>query len=380
MATIQYYQNDPQWQHVKIGVNSQLTIGLVGCLLTSMTMVVNYYGANETPLSLNNKLVATNGFNGAWIKTAVVPSKFANLNFRRQKYVECKNPMPAPMADIDAGLAAGSLVVVQVDREQDRAFEEEDGHWVVLYKKEGNDYLMWDPWYSPQAPNTLLGRYGFNYKKAEEVIQAAIWHGRGELSPSPTPPQPAPPSTPPSPVPPSVKVFYVTPSSTLTLRRQPVVNGDNVLKLLPAGAVLTVLDNPAEGLAKLGQPNQWLRVREPQGTEGYVAAWLVKQVQNHTPPPRSPAPPQPTPADPTPVTPPAAPLMRITTIQDGISLRTAPVVSQETFIMSLPKGVSLEVIEMGKPGEKVGVQGQWLKVRIPNGREGYVAAWFVDHV
>ncbi|HUM71107.1 MAG TPA: hypothetical protein PLK31_19930, partial [Chloroflexota bacterium] len=124
MAEAQYYQNDPRWKDVKIGTDQHMTIGMVGCLLTSMTMVMNHFGANETPLSLNQKMIASGGYNGAWIKSATVPGQFPSLGVKRQRYVECKNPIPAPMADIDMGLAAGSMVVVQVDREEDRAFEE----------------------------------------------------------------------------------------------------------------------------------------------------------------------------------------------------------------------------------------------------------------
>ncbi|MBL1130172.1 MAG: hypothetical protein HND44_17090, partial [Chloroflexi bacterium] len=181
MAEVQYYQNDPRWKDIKIGTDQYMTIGMVGCLLTSMTMVMNHFGANETPLTLNQKMIGSGGYNGAWIKSASVPGQFPALGVKRQRYVECKNPIPAPMADIDMGLAAGSLVVVQVDREDDRAFEEEDGHWVVLTKKVGDDYQMWDPWQKQGAPETLVGRYGFGNKRPEEIIQKVIWHGTGDL-------------------------------------------------------------------------------------------------------------------------------------------------------------------------------------------------------
>lgn len=61
MAEAQYYQNDSRWKDVKIGTDQHMTIGMVGCLLTSLTMVMNYFGADETPLTLNQKMVASGG-------------------------------------------------------------------------------------------------------------------------------------------------------------------------------------------------------------------------------------------------------------------------------------------------------------------------------
>lgn len=385
MAEVQYYQNDPRWKDIKIGTDQYMTIGMVGCLLTSMTMVMNHFGANETPLTLNQKMIGSGGYNGAWIKSASVPGQFPALGVKRQRYVECKNPIPAPMADIDMGLAAGSLVVVQVDREEDRAFEEEDGHWVVLTKKVGDDYQMWDPWQKQGAPETLVGRYGFGNKRPEEIIQKVIWHGTGDLpkaedkpavpaAPA-APTAPAAPAAPAQPAPGDDKPMAVKPTTEITLRRQPVIDPGNVIKRVPGTAVLTVLDLPSQARPKIGKQGQWLRVRESGGSEGYVAAWLVQE----TAVPAAPA--APAPAAPAPDThrttdQPAAKLM-VKTTGDSVSFRSAPRVGDDTFIAYLAKGTSLQVIEEGNPTNKIGVQGQWLQVQLGDGRQGYVAAWFV---
>lgn len=379
MAETQYHQNDPRWKDVKIGTDQHMTIGMVGCLLTSLTMVMNHYGADETPMTLNQKMVASNGYSGAWIKSAMVPGQFPALGVKRQRYVECKNPIPAPMADIDMGLAAGSLVVVQVDREEDRAFEEEDGHWVVLTKKVDNDYQMWDPWQKKGAPETLVGRYGFGSKRPEEIIQKVIWHGKGDMPKAEekpaAPATPAAPSAPTTPTPPvpaqpapgDDKPMAVKPTTEITLRRQPVIDPGHVIKTVPATAVLTVLDLPSQARPKIGKQGQWLRVRESGGGEGYVAAWLVQEtaVPTTPPPDTSRTPDQP-----------AAPLT-VKTTGDSVSFRSAPRVGDDTFIASLAKGTVLQVIEAGNPASKIGVQGQWLQVQLGDGRQGYVAAWFI---
>jgi hypothetical protein len=370
--TTQYYQNDPQWKDVKIGTDANMTIGLVGCLLTSLTMVMNHFGANETPVTLNQRMMASGGFSGAWIRSAMVPSQFPQLGVKRQRYVECKNT-PAPMADIDAGLLAGSLVVVQIDREEDLAFQEEDGHWLVLYKKEGSDYQMWDPWKKDGAPTTLVGRYGFGYKKPEEIIKAAIWHGKVDLPKTEAPPAPPAAPTPPAqPMPGDDKPMAVKPTAELKLRLQPVINPGNVMKSLPVTAVLTVLDLPSQARPKIGQQNQWIRVREPGGGEGFVAAWYVQETAVASPAPSTPAPAERQDQ-------PAAKLM-VKTTGDSVSLRSAPRVANDTLIMALPKGTTLQVIEAGTPANKIGQQNQWLQVQTSDGKQGYVAAWFVARV
>lgn len=366
MTDVQYYQNDPQWKDVKIGTDAHMTIGMVGCLLTSLTMVMNHFGAKETPLSLNQRMVASGGFNGAWIKSAMVPSQYPQLGVKRQKYVECKNK-PAPMADIDTGLAAGSLVVVQVDREEDRAFEDEDGHWVVLVQKEGDDYLMWDPWQKQGAPDTLVARYGFGYKKPEEIVQAAIWHGTGEMPK--TEDKPAAPSPPATPAAGDDQPMAVKPAvDQLTLRRTAVIEPGNVMKTLSARDVLRVLDPPSAARGQIGRQGQWLRVREPQGSEGYVAAWLVQETavaETAGSPQREQQP---------------AAKLQVKINAESVSFRSEPRVADDTLISYLPQGTVLQVIEGGTPASKIGVNGQWLQVQTEAGQQGYVAAWLVARV
>ncbi|HUM71106.1 MAG TPA: SH3 domain-containing protein, partial [Chloroflexota bacterium] len=260
-------------------------------------------------------------------------------------------------------------------------------HWVVLTGKVGDDYQMWDPWQKQGAPETLVGRYGFGNKRPEEIIQKVIWHGTGDLpiaedkpavptapaTPA-TPTAPAAPATPPAPAAPAQpapgddKPMAVKPTTEITLRRQPAVDPANVIKSVPVTAVLTVLDLPSQARAKIGKQGQWLRVREPGGGEGYVAAWFVQETAvPQTPPPTVPAPAAPAPAA----------KLTVKTTGDSVSFRSAPRVGDDTLIAYLPKNTQLQVIEAGAPANKIGVQGQWLNVQMADGRQGYVAAWFV---
>jgi hypothetical protein len=66
-----------------------------------------------------------------------------------------------------------------------------------------------------------------------------------------------------------------TTADQVALRQTPVVSETTLIKYLPLRAELLVLE--AGGLAKVGQPNQWLNVKDLDGEVGYVAAWYVSR-------------------------------------------------------------------------------------------------------
>src|SRR4030095_11405519 len=59
----------------------------------------------------------------------------------------------------------------------------------------------------------------------------------------------------------------------VALRKQAVVSDATLIKRLPLGTELTVTEPNAE--AKIGSNDQWLKVKDPTGLEGVVAAWFV---------------------------------------------------------------------------------------------------------
>jgi hypothetical protein len=65
-------------------------------------------------------------------------------------------------------------------------------------------------------------------------------------------------------------------SAGLRLRTQANANADT-LTILPAGTRLAVVEPAPGALSKIGVNGQWLYVREPGGTAGYVAAWFVQK-------------------------------------------------------------------------------------------------------
>jgi hypothetical protein len=52
--------------------------------------------------------------------------------------------------------------------------------------------------------------------------------------------------------------------------------GGALVKMLKPGTKLTVLETVKSAKQKVGKPNKWIYVREPNGQRGYVAAEYVK--------------------------------------------------------------------------------------------------------
>jgi hypothetical protein len=73
--------------------------------------------------------------------------------------------------------------------------------------------------------------------------------------------------------PPDALVFY--PTVELTLRTQPVISPDTVIRRIPVIEELLSLEPASVAIPKVGVQSQWLKVRDHFGTKGYVAAWCV---------------------------------------------------------------------------------------------------------
>lgn len=370
MAFKQLYQNDPRWENTLMGFGRTETIGKLGCLLTALTMVGNYFGGNETIVSMNNKMKQRDGFQGPWVRPFRISSVFPNVNY--QKWIECNN-QDAPLDAIDAALKAGSLAVVRVDYSPAAGIK---SHWVILHKRDGNDYQMWDPYNSPEKPPTLVGRFGFA-GTAAQIIQEIIFFGEGKLE-DPKPdktsnvkPAPAPSTSSSSPTATDDEdALIIAPTvNGLSLRDKPRISGSNVLKYLAQNSKLVVLDDVAKARTKVGKRNNWFRVRDVEGKEGYVAAWYVTAVSDpglgsHRTRQAN------QPSSPT--------KLVVKTTATSVSLRTEPRVASNTLITYLPFGTELLVIEGSNAANKIGQQNQWLNVQTVTGRKGYIAAWYTQ--
>ncbi|MEE8390225.1 MAG: SH3 domain-containing protein [Anaerolineae bacterium] len=149
-----------------------------------------------------------------------------------------------------------------------------------------------------------------------------------------------------------VKVKVVSPEvGYLNVRAAPST-GKSLVTKVDDGAILQALEPRADVLTKVGQQDQWLHIRTPDGTEGYVAAWyLVKASLD----------------------------VKVESPEIGyLRIRSTPSTDQPP-IAQVDHGAILEALEPeADVRAKIGQQGQWLQVRTPDGVEGYTAAWYLS--
>lgn len=362
------YQNDEKWKNTKLG-NSNETIGGWGCLLTSVTMMLNGIGYNETPETVNEKMKARGGFQGAFFIPSVLPYIWPNAAYRDMQ--PCENS-PAPIAQIDAAIAQGKAVILQVDWNKQAGIQT---HFVLVKEKKGNDYVLYDPYkYAGDGPDKevlLTTRYKYNGATIEKEISAVLWFDAYSTTP------PEPPKVTKKPVPADALKLYAA-EDDLALRAEPSVSG-YLFKRMVKGTELTCLETKTAAKAKVGMNGQWLNVQDPNGDQGYVAAWYVSETKDAAPASTTPAPAPATSTTTQPATnlPPGA--LAFYPIEE-LSMRSKPIIAPETLVRRVPV---TEMLVSTEPANtvipKVGVVNQWLKVRDASNKEGFVAAWYVKY-
>jgi Peptidase_C39 like family len=390
---IRYSQQDPQWKNSKIGPGPD-TIGYIGCALTSLAMYASSWGFTETPATLNQKLTANGGITSDELLVWGAISKLYP-QIQSTGLTICTNT-DAPISQINASLAAGQPLIVEVDYSPDAGLQT---HWVLLYAQQGNDYLIQDPFPFPPetTPVTLMTRFSQG-QPLQRAIKAVAWYkcsagssassGTSSGSTNSTPSTPAP-STP---LPPAVQTdLYVQVAATATaglrLHIQPSSDSTANAAEMP-GTQLHVIEDKTGALTKIGATNQWLYVADPSGNQGYVAAWYVQQVQSPAPVPAS-TPATPTPSTPSTPTPSASPQPPASQPQrlilkvveavgpSGLRLRAFPSAGGSLVGIEHAETI-LTVIEPPSAAlAKVGVTNQWINVRDPGGLRGYVMASYV---
>jgi hypothetical protein len=364
------YQNDEKWKNTKLG-NSSETIGGWGCLLTSVTMLLNGIGYNETPETVNEKMKKAGGFQGAFFIPSVVPFIWPNCAYRDMQPCES---LPAPIAQIDAAVAAGKPVILQVDWNKQVGIQT---HFVLVKEKKGKDYILYDPYkYGGDGPDKevlLTSRYKYNGAKLSSEISAVLWFDSYGATP-PEPPKMTRVSLP------AERFTLYAVEDDLALRAEPSVSGF-LWKRLMNGTELISLEPKTSAKAKIGGDGQWINVQDPSGDQGYVAAWYVSETKGNPPASASGA------------TPVAASTMSAVSSSgplpagaialypvEELALRTQPMIAPETLIRRIPVTEQLICIEPAKQAiPKVGVEGQWLKVKDATDKAGYVAAWYVRY-
>lgn len=369
------YQNDPRWKDKPLGVSTEKGgTGKWGCFLTSVTMMLNGMGYTETPDTVNDKLAAVGGFyDETMLVPSMVPYAFPNIMFRGTQ--PCENSA-APLDAIDAALAEGKPVVLQVDWNKLAGIQT---HFVLAKERQGDDYLIYDPYMyggdSPTKDVLLTKRYKYNGATLQKEISGVVWFD-GYIPPSPPTPMKLP-------VPADKFTVYVI-EDDLSLRAEPASTG-YLWKRMLMGTELISLEDKATTKSKLGVQGQWLKVQDPKGDQGYSAAWYLSDTKG-SPATTAPAATTTTVSTPattsaTPAKPAAVPAgALLLTPTEEMSFRTQPMVADSTLIRRVPVTEQLISLEPSSQAiAKVGIVNQWINVKDSAGKTGYVAAWYVKY-
>jgi hypothetical protein len=366
MPIKQFSQTDPQWKALPLGYDKSSTIGNYGCLLTSLTMCATMYGAPDlTPVTLNDKMKAVGGFQEgtAFMIARVIGSAVPGM----QVDYRSASGSAAPMDEIDTRLTMGQPVIIEVDWSPSSGLQT---HYMVVYAKDGNDYAIYDPYPFPTTNGQIkltTSKYAqiANSKDPARII-TGVFFVTGNAGPV-TPP------TPPT-LDKGVKASFPVYASAddLAIRSQALISDATLIKRFPANTQFTVLEADATAAAKVGQNNVWLPVKAADGTQGYVAAWLVSKAVNTAAPAAG--------------TPPATVAVPsnaavVKTNVDALKLRTKPDSTDATIMKIYPIGTELKCLEPSADVKrKVGTMYEWLSVSDVEGKQGVVAAWYVSIV
>jgi hypothetical protein len=262
-------QRDPRWKDLPLGF-SNLTIGSDGCTLTAITMIANGFGYTETPATLNDKLKSLGNGRGlldARMVWAGPPRVLPDL--RLVKILHSVDD--ASMSAIDDALARGKPVLIELDRSPSPNFQ---NHWVMIFNKQDNDYLIYDPWTIPtRESESLITKYGFSGLPAQ-IIRRAIFYDNPNFNPPPPGS-----NAPPKPI--EEELFVIINDNPdiwefggVPLREQPTSNSLSLARI-KSDAKLRVLESAMQARDKIGIWPEWVHVRAEDGKEGYIAAWLV---------------------------------------------------------------------------------------------------------
>ncbi len=150
-------QRDPRWSSITLArLPHSPSIGRWGCLMTCFAMTANALGHDTDPARLNDAMIAQGGFtNGFFTRWDALQQVYDDLIFEGK--VE---QSPALVDKIDAALQAGRPVTALVDLTPQTTYSDNDQHWVLVVARNGEDYLIMDPYTLTAEPISLMAKYG----------------------------------------------------------------------------------------------------------------------------------------------------------------------------------------------------------------------------
>jgi len=132
-----YNQRDQRWGGALIG-NSDMPVWEVGCLITSVAMLYTKNGVKTTPLEIGSNASYFFSDTAYMLRPWPTPGGFTLVNSSGDRF-----------KFIDQEISQGRPVIVHLNIGG-------DGHFVVIKRKEGDEYIINDPW---EGPDKKLSDY-----------------------------------------------------------------------------------------------------------------------------------------------------------------------------------------------------------------------------
>jgi peptidoglycan hydrolase CwlO-like protein len=135
-----YNQRDSEWGNIGMG-GSPYTMANYGCLVTSVAMLASHYGENIKPSDI---AVSSDAFvpgTGYLYHTFVANGVSVSIDSITQNVI----------SNLDSQLSAGKPVIAGLYSGPD--------HFIVILRKEGNKYIMNDPFLENGSEKTLTDKY-----------------------------------------------------------------------------------------------------------------------------------------------------------------------------------------------------------------------------
>jgi hypothetical protein len=132
LAVRDFAQDDPRWGDLRLGPSPD-TLADEGCAVTSVAMVLRYYGLACDPGCLDHFLARHEGFDDDGLLDFERVTAYAPAQIR----LAYQGPLSHDA--LDRSIVAGHPVIVQL------TLHDGGRHFVVIVGKEGREYLVRDP-------------------------------------------------------------------------------------------------------------------------------------------------------------------------------------------------------------------------------------------
>ncbi|OGM05765.1 hypothetical protein A2125_01090 [Candidatus Woesebacteria bacterium GWB1_43_5] len=144
-----YNQRDSLWGNIGLG-GSPYSVAEYGCLVSSVSMLANHYGRDIKPGDI------------AVVSSAFVPGTGYLYHSFSVKGVGV-TISAVSKSQLDSELAAGRPVIAGLYSGPD--------HFIVILRKEGNNYIMHDPFLENGASRPLSDKYSINDISTLRLVQ-----------------------------------------------------------------------------------------------------------------------------------------------------------------------------------------------------------------